>query len=184
MARKGNQRIKLTGQLLKNSLIKLMHTKSINTITIKEICEKAEINCSTFYLYYTDQYALLSEIEGELLSQARSHLQKIASRYDSMEYLQALLSYIEENADIFRTLLCRQESLPFQTVLVEVSFQNLKQNLSLNCSEQVESYVYSYLIMGYLSMIKKWIEADFDMPSGDIACLIFQLSDKAASAFE
>lgn len=182
MERRENQRIKLTRKLLKNSLIELMHSKSINKITIKEICERAELNRSTFYLYYSDQYALLNEIEGELLEQAQSHLQKIASRYDSMQYLETLLIYIKENADIFQTLLCHQESLHFQSAFVKTSFQNLKQNLPLDCSEQVRDYVYYYLIMGCLSIIKKWIDADFDMPSGELTHLIFQLSAKAVSA--
>ena len=181
MIRKQNQRVKLTKQLLKNSLMKLMHKKPIGKITIKEICENAEINRSTFYLYFTDQYALLSEIENELIDHAQEHLKKIHSNAGSIQYLEALLYYIEGHADIFRTLLCRQESLSFQSAFIEVSFLNLKSNLSLNCSESIAGYVYNYLIMGCLSMIKQWIEEDFDMSSKDLADLIFRLSDKAAS---
>lgn len=182
MVQKENQRVKLTKQLLKNSLIELMHTKPIGKITIKEICENADINRSTFYLYYTDQYALLKEIENELIAHAQEHLEKIDSNTGSLKYLEALLSYIEEHADIFRTLLCHQESLSFQSAFIETSFLNLKLNLSLNCSESVAGYVYNYLIMGCLSMIKQWIEANFDMTSKDMANLIFRLSDGAAGA--
>ena len=181
MAQKQNQRVRLTKQLLKNSLMGLMHKKPIGKITIKEICESAEINRSTFYLYFTDQYTLLSEIENELIDHAQEHLKKIDSNSSSVQYLEALLSYIEENADIFRTLLCRQENLSFQSAFIEVSFLNLKLNLSLNCSECVAGYVYNYLIMGCLSMIKQWIEAYFDMSCKDMADLIFRLSDKAVS---
>jgi Transcriptional regulator len=183
MAQKENQRIKLTKRLLKNSLINLMHTKPIGKITIKELCENADINRSTFYLYYTDQYVLLNEIENELLSHSREHLEKIDSNVGSVQYLEALLSYIENNADIFRTLLCRQGSQSFQSAFVETSFHNLKLNLSLNCTESVAGYVYNYLIMGCLSTIKQWIESDFDMSSKDMANLIFLLSDKAVSVF-
>lgn len=182
MAQKQNQRIKLTKQLLKNSLVELLHKKPIGKITIKEICENAEINRSTFYLYYTDQYALLAEIENELIEHAQEHLKKIDSNAGSLQYLTALLSYIQEHADIFRTLLGRQESVSFQSAFVGTSFLNLKLKLSLNCSESVAGYVYSYLIMGCLSMIKQWIEADFDLSSKDMADLIFRMSDKAASA--
>lgn len=181
MNKKQNQRVKLTKQLLKNSLVGLMHKKPIGRITIKEICESAEINRSTFYLYYTDQYALLNEIETELIDHAKENLKKIDSNAGSVPYLETLLSYIQRHADIFRTLLCKQESLSFQSAFIDVSFINLKLNLSFNCSESVAGYVYNYLIMGCLSMIKQWIEADFDMSSKDLADLIFRLSDKAAS---
>lgn len=183
MAQKENQRVKLTKQLLKDSLIGLMHNKSIGKISIKEICENAEINRSTFYLYYTDQQALLEEIESELITHAQEHLKKIDSDAGSLQYLTELLSYIQRHADIFRTLLCREESLPFQSAFVETSFFNLKLNLSLNCPESVVGYVYNYLIMGCLSMIKQWIESGFDMSDKDMADLIFRLSDGAASVF-
>lgn len=183
MAQKQNQRVKLTKQLLKNSLIELMHKKPIGKITIKEICERAEINRSTFYLYYMDQYALLSEIENELIEHAQEHLKKIDSNAGNIQYLEALLSYIEVHSDIFRTLLCHQESLSFQSAFIEASFLHLKLNLSFHCSEAVAGYVYNYLIMGCLSMIKQWIEADSDMSSKDMAELIFRLSDGAASVF-
>ncbi|GGE31603.1 TetR family transcriptional regulator [Pullulanibacillus camelliae] len=181
VTKKQNQRVKLTRQLLRNSLIELMGNKPIGKITIKEICENSDINRSTFYAHYTDQYALLCEIENELIEHVQEHLKKIDSNAGSVQYLEALLSYIEGHADIFRILLCKQENLSFQSVFIENSFFNLKLNLSLNCSESVASYVYNYLIMGCLSVIKQWIEADFDMSSKNLADLIFRLSDKAAS---
>lgn len=182
MAQKQNQRVKLTKQLLKNSLMSLMHNKVIGKITIKEICEGAEINRSTFYLYYADQYALLQEIEDELIEHAQGHLKNIDSNAGNIPYLEALLAYIKEHADIFRTLLCRQESQSFQASFIEAAFLHLKLNLDFHCPEEVAGYIYNYLIMGCLSMIKQWIEADFDMTSSDMAHLIFRLSDKAASA--
>ncbi len=183
MAKKENQRIKLTKILLKNSLIDLMHVKPISKITIKELCENADINRSTFYLYYTDQFVLLKSIEVELLDNVQKHLNKIDSRTDSIQYLQALLTYIEANADIFETLLCRQENPDFQASFVERSLSNLKLNLSLDCKEPVLGYVYSYLIMGCLSVIKKWIGSGLELPSMEMANLIYRLSDKASSVF-
>ncbi len=177
-----NQRVRLTKQLLKNSLTALLNTKPIGKITIKEICESAGINRSTFYLYYTDQYALLEEIEKELIDHAQEHLQKIDSSIGSLQYLIALLTYIQQHADLFGTLLCRQESLSFQTAFVDTAFLHLRHSLAIHASDAVVGYVYNYLIMGCLSMIKQWIESGFDLSCEEMAELIFRLSEKAASA--
>ena len=75
-----NQRTRLTKTLLKNSLIELMRDKSINKITIKELCEHAELNRSTFYLHYPDQFALLDDIETEIINQTNNYLKDIASK--------------------------------------------------------------------------------------------------------
>lgn len=180
---KENQRMKLTKMLLKNSLIDLMHSKSINKITIKELCDNAGINRSTFYLHYCDQYALLDEIETEILLQARKHLEKIDSNLSSIHYLMELLTYTRDNDDILKTLLCCQENLPFQKTLIDILINYLKSKLTLNCSEDISDYVFCYLTMGCLSIIKRWIESDFDMTIEDLADMIYQMSDKAVSVY-
>ena len=184
MKEKVNQRIKLTKTLLKNSLVDLMHTKPINKITIKELCENAGINRSTFYLYYTDHFALLKEIEDELLSNAREHLKNIDSNLNNFHYLKELLAYIKMNSDIFHTLLCLQENSSFQTAFIDTTIENLKINLRLQCSDMIADYIYQYLIMGSLSLIIKWIKADFDMSPEELAEMIFRLSDHAVSVYD
>lgn len=57
--KKEDRRVKFTKMFLKESLIDLLEEKSIFKITIKEICEKADINRATFYAHYSDQYNLL-----------------------------------------------------------------------------------------------------------------------------
>ncbi len=184
MEKKENQRIRLTKTLLKNSLIDLMNKKSINKITVKELCENAGINRSTFYLYYTDHFALLKEIEDNLLFNAREHLKNIDSDLNSLHYLQELLNYMRKDSDIFYTLLCCQENLSFQTAFIEISISNLKSKLSLRCEERIADYIYRYLIMGCLSLITKWFESGFDMSSEELAEMIFKLSDNAISIYD
>ncbi|WP_099205364.1 TetR/AcrR family transcriptional regulator [Scatolibacter rhodanostii] len=180
---KENRRAKMTKLLLKTSLTELMRSKPINRITIRELCANADVNRSTFYLYYKDQYDLLSEIENELLRNAQTHLEKIDSDYGSIQYLEELLSYIKNNADIFKTLLCVQDNLLFQSAFVKVSLENLRKQLLLNCSEPILSYVHEFLLSGCLSMIKRWINAEFELSCSDMSKLIFRLADQAISEF-
>ena len=62
-----NQRIMLTKKLFNNSLIDMLQTQNIYQISIRELCQYAVINRSTFYKYYRSQFDLLSEIEQDLL---------------------------------------------------------------------------------------------------------------------
>ena len=52
MPEKPNQRILLTKTMLKNSLLELLQTETIQKVSIKQICQNAQINRSTFYKYY------------------------------------------------------------------------------------------------------------------------------------
>ena len=50
-----------TALLMDEALIRLLEVKDYEYITIKEICEKAGVNRSTFYLHYETVNDLLSE---------------------------------------------------------------------------------------------------------------------------
>ncbi|GIO92081.1 TetR/AcrR family transcriptional regulator [Paenibacillus lactis] len=179
MKNKENQRVRLTKTLLKNSLVELMGFKSIHKITIKELCENAGINRSTFYLYYKDQFALLEEIEADLLYHIKERVAKIDSNLSSLQYLQELLVYIKGNAEIFNILLRRLENSSFQVSFIAEATHILKLNLNLKCSEKIADYIYRYLTTGCLSMINKWMESGFDLSIEDLSHMMFQLSDSA-----
>ena len=56
-------RIEKTRQSIINAFIELRSHKELERITIKELCEKAQINKSTFYAHYQDIYHLSDTLE-------------------------------------------------------------------------------------------------------------------------
>ena len=66
MKKSNDRRIRYTRYALQNALIVCMQQKPFNRITVREICETADINRSTFYMHYKDIYELLDEIEEQV----------------------------------------------------------------------------------------------------------------------
>ena len=56
--RKTDARIRYTQRVLKESFLTLLKQKPVNKITVKEVCEMAELNRATFYAHYSDCFAL------------------------------------------------------------------------------------------------------------------------------
>jgi AcrR family transcriptional regulator len=71
---KMDRRKKYTRMVLKDSLMELLREKHISGITVKEICELADINRSTFYSHYSDHYDLLNKIEEEIIEDMQEKL--------------------------------------------------------------------------------------------------------------
>ena len=65
--KKTDARVRYTQKVLKDSLLQLLEKKPVNKITVKEVCELAELNRATFYAHYTDCFALRESIENEML---------------------------------------------------------------------------------------------------------------------
>lgn len=77
MNTKNNQRTRLSKILLKNALMDLLSEKgSVTKISVRELCERADLNRSTFYAHYSEPKELLEEVEAELLDATRECLQR------------------------------------------------------------------------------------------------------------
>lgn len=51
-----------TKKIIQEEFIKILNERPLNKITVKDIASACDINRNTFYYYYTDIYAILSEI--------------------------------------------------------------------------------------------------------------------------
>lgn len=58
-------RIEKTEKAIKNAFLELRSKKALEKITVKELCQLACINKSTFYSHYEDIYALSDTLEQE-----------------------------------------------------------------------------------------------------------------------
>lgn len=61
-------RIEKTEKAIKNAFLELRSKKALEKISVKELCELACINKSTFYSHYTDIYALSECLEIETVN--------------------------------------------------------------------------------------------------------------------
>lgn len=86
-------RIKKTQTAIKNAFMELRSKKALEKISVKELCELACINKSTFYSHYEDIYALSEALEIETVN---SIIQSIPKDID----------YSSDNADSFTRELC------------------------------------------------------------------------------
>lgn len=65
--REKDQRTQLTRSLIRQAFTGLLQQKPLQHITVKELCQKAGINRSTFYAHYVDIYDLLAKVEEDML---------------------------------------------------------------------------------------------------------------------
>ncbi|MBE5962623.1 MAG: TetR/AcrR family transcriptional regulator [Lachnospiraceae bacterium] len=66
-------RIEKTRRTIINTFLELRSKKTLEKITIKELCEKAAINKSTFYCHYADIYDLADTLESDVVNSVTSN---------------------------------------------------------------------------------------------------------------
>ncbi len=170
-----NRRSQMTKMLFRTSLMELMTEKSINKITIKDICNGADLNHSTFYLHYTDRHNLLQDVENEVIEKILQYIKKMDADVDVIHYIATLFDYLKENKKMAVTLFNNPEAHAFQTMFVEKIKEQIKEFETNDFSPVKEKYVYIYTMQGCFNLIREWINSEFDLSSNDVAELIIQL---------
>ena len=92
-------KVQLARNLLKRSLFGLMADKPIRKITIKEICERAGLNRSTFYNYYFDEYAVLRDMEQDMFERLETKMPGLESLNIPLDSVTHYFKYIRDHAD-------------------------------------------------------------------------------------
>lgn len=110
--RKEDRRVRITKAAIRESLIELMSTYPLSKVSVKMICEKADINRSTFYAHYQDQYDLLHKIQKEVIADIRTYLAGKTFTDDSTVTLPLLRRCLNTYEVIFPCLKCFSPAIP------------------------------------------------------------------------
>ena len=174
MNTKNNQRTRLSKILLKNALMDLLSEKgSVTKISVRELCERADLNRSTFYAHYSEP--------KELLDATREHLQKIGAENDigAHRYLLSFLIYIKENDKPFRTLLIDAGDPEFRSKFMQQSIIQFVENLNISFPKDQEQYIYSYILNGSTGVIIQWMRSDYSIDENALVDLLFFINQSA-----
>lgn len=175
-----DKRVTYTKMFLRESLLSLLENKPLSRITVKEICEDADINRSTYYSYYKDPRDQFNELEQNLFDELTLYIESAAdslhkpvrSLTDQSHYqiLRRILHYMEDNKKIFRILINRSESYYLQRDILRFFdrevFTEVRIELDLDIEKQLQ---YVYASAGSLGLIGHWLMKDSNLTADDIA---------------
>lgn len=171
------------------AFISLLEKKDFEYITIKEVCEHAGVNRSTFYLHYETTRDLLSEaleyinfrFRGYFKTDAAATIDKIKNGsldeviFITPGYLNPYLEFIKDYKRLFAAALTRPDS--FDT---NASFQKMFEHLfnpimeRLSFPKEERSYILSFYIMGIMGIVAEWIKKDCAEPIEVITGIIMK----------
>jgi AcrR family transcriptional regulator len=179
-----NRKVKMTKLLLRESLMDILRQKAISVITIKEICDRADISRSTFYAYYDSPIDMFRKIEDEFLV----FVQRTLEQYDfknkkdeALAMFNDILKFITENVNTVRVLLGENGDIGFQKALITLLHE--KDVLNFNTKKEIESnvrdYFFSFAISGSIGLIQHWLKNNRDRSPEEVAMMLLRLNHMA-----
>lgn len=172
MNHKENRRVKITKQVLKDSLLELLETESIHKISIRTLCENADINRSTFYKYYGSQYDLLKEMEDDLLIKIEENLS--GEETTTLRRMEQVLIYAKSNMKLCKLLLNSNVDADFpKRLLNHPAIIAKMEHMISSAGDPVSiSYLYDCVLYGGYQMIKRWVNEDCQIAPKQMAYII------------
>lgn len=165
--------------------MKLLKQKQISTITVKELCELADINRSTFYSHFSDQYDLLSKIEEEIIEDMNETLStyNFTKEEEAIQMTEKILDYIAAKSDICQTLLSENGDPNFQKRIMMITHQFTMKNWMdvSDIDEKISEYISLFVTSGSIHVIKNWLENGMDKSSKEMAEIINNIANKGLS---
>jgi AcrR family transcriptional regulator len=164
-----------TASLMDQALLLLLEKKPFEYITVKEVCEKAGVNRSTFYLHYET----MADLANECLQNATEQMQKKYDRPHSFgqfdiaalpldelnlvtpKYLRTYLEFVLENKQLYKAVLSQPA-----VFYAEQRFSELYQGIFYPILERYhfpdweKKYRISFYIKGLWAIVEEWLRAD------------------------
>ncbi len=180
MEKKENRRIAITKQMIKEAFVEMLETEEIHKISIRALCDSADVNRSTFYKYYGSQYDILLEMENDLLEEIKKG-NTLAKITDTSEYLINTLTFFKENKKMCKLLISDKANSDFKQAVFSLPFvvDSLKNDEQSYTTEEFD-FLYSFLTHGMYGLVIKWIENDCKEEPVFISALILKLIKKLA----
>ena len=158
-----NQRTRLTIRLIQEAFLRLLERGGFEQVTVSAICAEAQINRSTFYRYYDNQFQLLEIIENELIDELESHGTETNYLDSSFEARQIVRNTqidffrcIESKINLYRTLVERVHPNIFEKTHLLRKTATARA-LSPELGETMSEYAADFIIAGGQKLVVSWI---------------------------
>ena len=152
---KSDARVRYTQRVIKESFLMLLRNKPVNKITVKEVCELAELNRATFYAHYSDCFALKESIEQELLDAFGQSLIYLDG-FDVSVLIEAIYKMVETYENACRVLIFGGASPSLIGRMIELakasSIEVWKKQLHHATDAEIEM-LYTHLSNGLMNVV-------------------------------
>lgn len=172
-----------TACLMDEAFILLLGKKEFQYITVKEICTKAGVNRSTFYLHYETMNDLLEESAQFVLKKFYESMQSVddfniahgeeginefvtSSSLDNLylitpKYLTPYLQFIRDNKRLYSTALKNVGLFKWEN-----TYDNLFKKIfspildRFGQEEKIKPYLVLFYISGLMAIVTEWLKND------------------------
>lgn len=156
-----NRRVQFTKTALRDAMIELICEKPLTSITVKDVCARADINRSTFYLHYKDVDSLLVAVEDYAIEYMSTFHSDPEHAFEELVVFLKHMKATPRMRKLFFALGGDRGDPRFNRRLQELTFQSFErgwhEHLPNGGLDDEKTLVYSYVLPGIVSVFYSWL---------------------------
>lgn len=171
---KTDRRIAKSQMAIQNAFQEMLLERGFDTITVKDITDKANISRKTFYLHYVDKYDLLNTIVNNEMKE----LGRICEEKRDKGFVEGTViwfQYFERRKPFFAALFATESTILFRHRLLDFMMNQLSIRLENVSPRKNTGFLQKFLGMAVLGVIESYVLNQFDMGTREIAEQVAEL---------
>lgn len=152
-----------TKKKIQDAFYQILAYKPIETITVKEIAENANVDRKTFYLYFNTVYDVLYSLEFEIIEQFKHSISK-----EPILDFNKLFDYIEvhilENENILTDLIHRPSFSSLADQFNKIFSEEIRKLLKKDIWRNEDEIQLEFYASGIFGIYQSWLRSDKSIP--------------------
>ena len=166
MNKANNQRVKETHRRIIEAVYRMLleEKKPLAKITVRDVCERAEIHRSTFYAHYQDIYDVVERVEKNMsVLLTETFLHQLDEGAHAETCYESLFAFIAEHRGFYRVYLNEMHQAGVIGVAAELFQDRIgKKEMKLfgSADEAAQKYHMDFYLYGITALVRRWLDRD------------------------
>jgi AcrR family transcriptional regulator len=179
-----DRRVQRTRRALREALVALMLEKGWDSMSVQDICDRADVGRSTFYTHFADKEELLVGGFHDLREMIRAGLARTAASDAPLGFARGMIDHAHENQRLFKALVGKRSGLlvlrRFRDLVVTLVREDLAR-LREPAAPTTEATVH-FVAGAFLELLTWWLDARSSLEPSDVERLFLRMASQAIQA--
>jgi AcrR family transcriptional regulator len=169
-----DRRVRRTRRQLRDALVALILERGWDAVSVQDVCARADVGRSTFYVHFADKEELLLSGFDELHAALQAERRGDGGPFG---FVDALIEHAEENLRLYRAVVGRKSGRHVVRRFRDVVLRLVEADLAaLAVDGRHRAAVALYVTGGFVELLTSWLDRPASMERGEVAIVFRRLT--------
>jgi AcrR family transcriptional regulator len=179
-----DRRVLRTRRALREALMALLSERGWDAVSVQDLCDRADVGRSTFYMHFADKEELviggLDDLRKELRAQRAA---EPGARVDGLGFARGVIEHAHEQQRLFRAIIGKHSGHAVQQRFRQFVIALVKEDLTgLGLAGRPRDAIAHYVAGAFLELLTWWLDGRSPLQPAEVEDLFRRLTTPVLAA--